>query len=236
MLNCLAMGRGPSSGSRMAFRGPGRHPEVDMRTLVLYLGLGSLLLLAAAGCLFSPDEPDDPPDGGDPTELPFPDSKEQLLANFQRAYELMDINVYGPMLHDDYKFFLQEDDIEGLGLPFDHFNRDDDIDLMENIFSGNPHLRDDGEVSAAVTEITFSTLDQNSVWEPSTHPDFPGAERALYLVDISFLRPADTTILVNGRTEFYLVSRDSMNNGVPTPYWQVMGQVDQTNSTGKNLP
>jgi hypothetical protein len=206
-----------------------------MRTLVLYLGLGSLLLLAAAGCLFSPDEPED--NGGGPNiDLPFPDSKEQLLANFQRVYELMDINVYGPMLHDDYKFFLQEDDIEGLGLPFDHFNRDDDIDLMTNIFSGNPHLRDDGEVSAAVTEITFGRMDQTTVWENSNHPDFPGAQRATFSVDIEFNRPADTKILVTGSTEFYLASRDSMYNGVPVDYWQVMGQVDQTNSGGKNLP
>ncbi len=207
-----------------------------MRTLVLYLGLGSLLLLAAAGCLFSPDEPEDGGGGGQNNDLPFPDSKEQLLANFQRVYELMDINVYGPMLHDDYKFFLQEDDIEGLGLPFDHFNRDDDIDLMTNIFSGNPHLRDDGEVSAAVTEITFGRMDQTTVWEDSNHPDFPGAQRATFDVDIEFNRPADTKILVTGSTEFYLASRDSMNNGVPVQYWQVMGQVDQTNSDGKNLP
>lgn len=205
-----------------------------MRTKALYGGLSLLFMLAASGCLFSPDEPDDQ---GDPpvVEYPFPGTKDQLLTNFKQSYEDMDINEYGKMLHNAYKFILQEEDIIGGQLPYDHLNRDDDIAVMTRIFSGNPYLPPDRDPQAAVTEITFSVLDPRTVWEDSNHPDFPGAEKATFEVDLEFKRPGSTTILVSGLTEFYVISRDSTVSGVPKQFWQIMGQEDRTDSGGKSV-
>jgi len=205
-----------------------------MRTKALYGGLSLLVMLAATGCLFSPDEPENPPPPV-VVEYPFPGTKEQLLTNFKQAYEDMEINEYGKILHNDYKFILQEEDIIGGQLPYDHLNRDDDITIMTRIFSGNPYLPPDRDPEAAVTEITFSVLDPVTVWEASTHPDFPGAERAVFNVDLEFKRPVSTTILVSGSTEFYVVSRDSTVNGIPKQYWQIVGQVDATDAGGKSV-
>ena len=84
-----------------------------------------------------------------------------------------------------------------------------------------------------ISQITFSILDQRSTWEPSDHPDFPDAQRALFEVDLEFSRPAYTTILINGLAEFYVTSRDSLYHGENVQFWQIRGIVDQTNSGGK---
>ena len=197
------------------------------RHQILWSAVACSLLLLTSGC-----------SSDDPTELEeqetvLPGTPEILLHFFLTAHEEMDIDTYGKLRHEGFKFLLQRDDIENLGLPFDHLNRDDDIACMTHIFSGEPYLRPNGEVEAGISQITFSILDQRSTWEPSDHPDFPDAQRALFEVDLEFSRPAYTTILINGLAEFYVTSRDSLYHGENVQFWQIRGIVDQTNSGGK---
>ena len=113
-------------------------------------------------------------------------------------------------------------------------NRDDDIACMAHIFSGAPYLRPDGEVEAGISQITFSLLDQSSAWEPSDHPDFPDAQRAVFAVDLEFHRPAYITIVITGMAEFYVTSRDTVYQGENVQYWQIQSIMDQTGN-GKGV-
>jgi len=164
---------------------------------------------------------------------PFPGTREQVLANFRRAHEDRNINDYRNTLHTDYKFILREQDIIEQLWPIDHFDRDEDLAIMTRIFSGEPYFPPEGAPEAAVTQISFSVLDRLSVWETSTHPDFRNADRALFEVDLEFMRPVSTTLLVSGQVEFYVTSRDSLHDDTTRPYWQILGIVDGTDSGGK---
>ena len=197
------------------------------RHRILWPAVACAFLLLTSGC--SSDDPIEPEE----PEAVLPGTPELLLQLFITAHEELDIDIYGKLLHEGFKFFLQRDDIENLGLPFDHLNRDDDIACMTHIFSGAPYLRPDGEVEAGISQITFSRLEQRSTWAPSDHPDFPDAQRAGFEVDMAFHRPGDTTILINGLAEFYVTSRDSLYLGENVQFWQIRGIVDQTNSGGK---
>jgi len=199
-----------------------------MKTKALLLSLGILLWVGGTGCIFSPD---DDGGGGDippPPELPFPDSEDQLMANFKAVYERMDINLYGQLLHTDYKFKYLPEDVENLNLPDAFHNRDDEVGIMTNIFSQQPVTNSRGELQAAITAVTVSVLDPQTVWEDSTDPDFPNSRRRLYSVNLEFTRQTDNTIIVQGQQEFFVTSRDSLHNGIPKQYWQLVGQIDQT--------
>ncbi len=202
-----------------------------MRTKALLVGLGMLLWLCAAGCIFSPDEEDG--GGGPPPTppLPFPDSEDQLMANFKTIYEAMDINEYGKILDTNYRFKYQPFDVESLNLPGEFHNRDDELGIMRNIFSQNAIVNSQGQRQEAITEITVRVLDPVSIWEDSTDPDFPDSRKRLYTVNLEFKRPEDTTIIVQGSQEFYVSSRDSLHNGIPKLYWQLVGQIDLTEHT-----
>ncbi|MBC8424658.1 hypothetical protein H8E07_11080, partial [bacterium] len=63
-----------------------------------------IIILAAilGGC--SGDDPVDP----GPVVIPYdwPETAEQLMANFERAYSEMNIDEYGIVLHEDFKFIF----------------------------------------------------------------------------------------------------------------------------------
>ena len=60
------------------------------RAAVPCLGLVVLLAAAASGCFFSPEDPKEDPSSPVVT-LPFPDTPDQLIANFKTAYTGLDI-------------------------------------------------------------------------------------------------------------------------------------------------
>jgi hypothetical protein len=209
-------------------RPPDLHLEDDMNTKALLLSLGVLLWVSSAGCIFSPD---DDGGGGDippPPELPFPDSEDQLMANFKAVYERMDVNLYGQLLHTNYQFKYKPEDVENLGLPSDFHNRDDELGIMTNIFSQQPVTNSRGDLVAAITAVTVGTLDLQTPWEDSTDPDFPNSRRRLYQVSLEFTRQTDNTIIVTGQQEFFVSSTDSLHSGIPKQYWQLVGQIDRT--------
>lgn len=168
-----------------------------------------------------------------PVDAVFPGTPDKLMANFKKAYDEMDIEGYREILEAAYKFFFQQADIDNLGLTFDYWERDDELQSAANIFSGDPSPSS-GE--AGVSDIDFNFLEAATVWEDSVNPDFPGARRALYQVILFFERPGTTTIEVQGRQEFYVTSHDSVQeDDFIKDYYQVVGQVDLSDiSYGKS--
>ena len=192
------------------------------RLSMVPLGLGLLLLLASAGCIFSPDNkpPDDPVD-----DWSFPDTEDQLMANFKRAYSEMNIDRYRDVLNDNYKFMFQQEDIEHLGLPYDHFNRDDELDAATNMFTG---VSPAPEVPA-ISSISIDVLEPQTAWQDVIeHPDFPNSRRRAYQITMYIERPGATTFKVEGLQEFFVVPHEFMVDNVARMGWQLVGQVDRT--------
>jgi hypothetical protein len=190
---------------------------------LMFLLPGVLLLMLAplAGCIFSPDDIKGPPPPPPPPAYEFPDTQDKVIKNLREAYVKMDIDGYRNVLHKDYIFKFQQFDIDALGLPSDHLTREEDLESTRKLFSGQPA----GD-APAVSGITWSLLEGIGIWETSYNPEFPASQRRLYNFEINITRPGDTTIIVTGQQEFYVASRDSVVDGSPTPYWELLGQVD----------
>ncbi len=195
--NLLAGERGDAGGSATADYGP------------------------PAGTLPGSDGKESPLDG---KEYSFPDTENQLITNFLASYREMDIEGYREVLHDDFRFYFQPFDIENHNLPSDHWRKDEELTVSENIFSGESCP----EEQPGFSQITINIFVPLTPWTDSIHPDFPNVRRALYQVSMSAIRPGSTTIEVDGLADFFATSRDSVTDSGTLPYWQLIGHVDLT--------
>jgi len=163
----------------------------------------------------------------------FPDNRTKLLANFRAAHANLDLDTYRNTLHRDYRFIFQEFDILNLGLPSDRHDRDSDLVMMANMFSGDIAPTSG---SAGVTAIEVSLLGQEGSWSDSVHPDFPGASRALFNIEFTVVRPGSHTLTLTGRQEFFISSRLLELPDLTTrTYWEIVGQVDLSDQRAKAI-
>jgi len=179
-------------------------------------------VLAAGGCIFSPQSDDNGPSIPVP-EVVWPDTPVKLMGNFEIAYSTMEFSVYEEVLHEDYKFVFAD----GLVI----WERLDDLRSTENMFAGNPgEDPETGAIKQGVQSISINTLDQIGDWihEPETHPHFPDSERALYEVMIVFtLEGGDNTITVDSQQLFYVKSEEiDMGDGTTKTRFFLYGQQD----------
>jgi len=198
---------------------------MQIRRLVFLMPL-LLVAMAGSGCLFSPDNDSKPPPP--PPVIPFPDSADQLIANFKTAYTSMKIDDYRPVLHPQYVFILRPEDVP-LG-ESDRFTYAEELAVAENMFSGLPIPRPGDTAVPAISSIAIATLDRQGTWSDMgpSDPDFPNTSRGLYLIQLTFSRADANTIIVNGQQEFYVASKDSLVGGVTKQYFQLRGQRDLT--------
>jgi hypothetical protein len=190
-----------------------------------WLALALVLLVAPTGCLFSPDEDAKPPPPNKP-KYEFPDTEDVLMANFREAYSKMDLDGYRDVLHPDFRFMFQQLDIEHLGLPSDHWTREEELLSANKMFNGlGP---------TPISKINIDVMDPQTPWQDtgSGHPDFPDSRRRVYAISMEITRPGDTTLMVTGLQEFFAVSRDSVVSGATVPYWELYGQIDRTEGAG----
>jgi hypothetical protein len=189
------------------------------------------LLLAPAGCIFSPDDDETPPDVKPPVELPWPGSPDVLMQNFQTIYETRDYDEYRKIMHPDFLTILQDatiDDFPDVGTTLDV---NEELRIHERMFSGDAVTDPDGELVPGVLGISFSTFRALDTWVMSPNDDIiPNAEWAPFEVDFLFDRGTGfSTLKVEGTIKFYVTGRDSMDEGTMKKYYQMIGQVDLTN-------
>jgi hypothetical protein len=194
------------------------------------LALAMLLLAFAAtsGCIFSPKP--DPGPINPPAGLPFPDSPDKLMANFQAIYETMDIDEFTKMLHPDYITILQASTTAQYPDVGTTFDLSEELRIHQRMFAGLPVTDPDGAFVPGIASIDFQTFEPQGTWAMSPANDqIPNAEWALYDVIFMFDRGQTYTILkVQGQIKFYVTHRDSLVNGVTKPYYQMLGQMDLT--------
>jgi hypothetical protein len=198
------------------------------RSRAYCLLLLSLLLVAAGGCIFSPDNngPEDNPPVVDP--LPFPDTPDKIMANFKTVYTAMDINRYrDEVLSPNYLFVLQNETVELFGLPDNLFGFEDEVRITGKMFSGQPN-----EVGKVLSEVEIQVLQPQGAWVavPNNDPYFGGlnAQVRNYNTLIFFNMQGQFRYEVQGNQLFYVAADTVMHDGVLTPRYRLLGQLDQT--------
>ena len=193
--------------------------------------LALVLLIAPAGCIFSPDEGGDGPPPKEP--LPWPETQEQLMANFVTAYEKMDIDYYREVIHQDFRIYLSQQTIDDFDTG-DYFDYDTEVQIARNMFSGNAITRDNGSIEPGITGFQFTYLTQATSWEPTPADDrIPNARRALYNLELYINRTEGAPRLRigggdGGQIEFYLRNIPQESQGRMRDRWWMVGQVDYT--------
>jgi len=179
-----------------------------------------LVVIAAPGCLFSPDEGgDDNPDLVNPHV--FPDTADKLVANFKRYYEERNLERYREVLSTDYRF-IAKDQTE--------YNYDREIDIHDKMF--NEVAGDNGK---AFEDITVQQLTPLGIWQetPDNDPFFGGASGSLwraYNVFINFKVSGENLVYeVTGVVIFYVTSREVQVDGGTRVMYELLGQKDETN-------
>jgi len=201
-----------------------------IRKIVLLLGL-SALLVAPAGCIFSPKDDGGGGGGiGPGPELPFPGTPDQLMTNFKTIYENMDIDGYRNLLHPDYQTILKSSTTQEFPEVGESLDYTEEVRIATNMFSGAPGHDAQGVQTNPISSIAFQDPEQLTSWEMSPPDDpVPNALSALFNVLFEFNRAGDRTLQVTGQIKFYITSRDSLYQGANKPYYQMIGQWDLTN-------
>jgi hypothetical protein len=207
-----------------------------LKTKYLALIVLTLALVAGGGCIFSPDKDEcEGPDcgGGGGTPLVWPDTPDKLMTNFQTVYEQTDFANFALMLHPQYVTILQESTYNQFPDVGTTLDLEEELRIHERMFSKQDVTDPEGDLVPGIQSIAFQTFQRQGAWSDSPSNDqIPNARFALYDVVFLFDRGAGHTILkVEGTIKFYVVARDSTQNGVPKPYYRMRGQVDLTNDS-----
>ena len=161
---------------------------MKLKNLLLLITVAALLI-APAGCIFSPDEKGG---GGDiDTGLPDPTTKDQLMKNFETIYEEMDIDEFTKMLHEDYKTLLLSSTLTDWDWADDfYFDRTIEVEIHTNLFGGATGLTPDGNTVHPIDSIVVELLEQQGDWDdiPDTDEYFGGygGEFSSYQVWLQF--------------------------------------------------
>jgi hypothetical protein len=191
--------------------------------------LAVVLLIAPAGCIFSPDDSNDNDNTG--TELPFPNTPEKLMANFQTVYENMDIDGYRQVIDPSFTIYLSQETIDEFALPREFFDYDEEVLITERMFSGNSITRPNGDIIPGITRIDFSYFQAEAAWatSPADHR-IPNALWAPYRVDMTITQGTDGRLNIKGIIEFYLTSEQVEYQGRTQTKYSMVGQIDYTSN------
>jgi len=148
-----------------------------------------------------------------------------LMENFKLAFATRDIALYSEILDLDFAFTLLPCDVAELGLKSNHWNRDDELKSTTRMFSGKPHLRDDGTLVAAITVNEVLEFQQITPWSESGDPDRDGVLRSTFDMKVRFGREGAADLVVSGPSIFY-VAPVSDKRGADR--YQLLGWVDQS--------
>ncbi len=195
----------------------------------LFLVMALALLVGPAGCIFSPDDDGGGGGGGGNTALPYPSNPDILMQNFERIYTEMRIDDFRNMLHTEYKTVLLPSTLleweqGGNPLAAEVFYRDDEINIHENMFSGNTGLDAVGQTIPPIDSIQVDYINRQNPWEPIPESDehFGGLNGyyTTFNVLLYFNNPDQHRYEVRQDVEFYVVAVDDGGKSK----WLLLGQ------------
>lgn len=196
---------------------------MKLNRLLMVMTLAALLI-APAGCIFSPD--DDPTIDPVVTELPPAKTKEILMSNFKKVYEDMNIEGFINLLDENYKTILLAETQDQWGWADDfYFNYTDEVSIHRKMFRGDPGVDPNGNTVHPIASIEVDLLEQMVGWLdiPNDDIDFGGYEGqyAPFRVTIQF-HDADLThrFLVQQQVNFYVIPVEQDGQTI----WKMLGQ------------
>ncbi len=173
-----------------------------------------LVAFAGSGCIFSPDDDEQPPPQIEP-ECTTATSPDQAMSVFQTVYAGRLLDCYRDLLSTDYLFIDQDGGFD---------NYDDEMRIANKMFNGL-----EGENAIIISDITIDRLDPQGVWTatPANDPNFGGftdSQYRQYLVDFKFQVSGQNLILrVQGPVLYYV-----KDDGEGSPDFKILGMVDAT--------
>ena len=195
------------------------------KILLLLALLG--MLVGSTGCLFSPDDSEDPPPP-DPGGLDPATTPDILMENFVKIYESMDSGDYEAMLHPDYRTILLQSTFEDwaesdsplLEMYFDH---DSEVQIHRNIFEGLGGVDETGKTILPIDSINVSIIEKLGAWKfVEDSEEYFGGRRpkayfARYSLLMHFNKPDNSRFEVDQLVDFYAIQGD---DGL----WLMLGQ------------
>lgn len=160
---------------------------------------------------------------------PFPDTPSQLMANFRRACDEMDVDEYRDALHESFVFVFV--DGSPVAPASGVYTREEDLASTTRMFGGEQGQDFDGETRPGVLEIQIVKFDRLTDWMDASliGPDFPGSCLAIFDVGINLFldTPSHNTITIDSLQYFHVVSAagDERNGRAGLRYYLV-GQRD----------
>lgn len=187
------------------------------------------VLLAVVALTISGCSDDDPSTKPNPQSyrLPFPDTPDQLMANFQTAVATRDLDAYrDEILADQYEFILQNQTVQQFGLPRAVLDRSAELAITQKMFSGQPN--EDGRVLAA---IDFQIFQPHGPWMPVPAADgyfqaIPGALVRNFDLVIVFDMQGDLDYEIQGQQLFYAIPDIRLRDGNMVQCYRLRGQLD----------
>ena len=153
--------------------------------------LSALIVMALAltftGC--TSDDPAAPPDDQQP-QYAAADSPDQLMDNFVQAYEAMDLEGYGDILHEDF-IFDPVDEGGHWGFPAD-WDKNTELLLTGNMFNGRDGQNPDGSLRDGIQSIRINSMVRQTAWVS------PPPEETLFDADLHALFDAAIVFTLNG--------------------------------------
>ncbi len=197
---------------------------MKLKNLLLLFAILALLV-GTTGCLFSPDEPEDPVPPVEET-LPPAVTPDILMSNFKIIYEDMDSGEYEDMLDPDYRTVLLQstfDDWENSDTPLTelYFDHDSEVQIHRNIFEGLFGVDENGLTIPPIDSISVSVMDKEGAWdvveESEEYFGGRGAYFARYNLLMHFNKPDGSRFEVDQTVDFFVLKGSD-------DLWYMLGQ------------
>jgi hypothetical protein len=191
--------------------------------MIMLLACGALLALG--GC----DKGEPPEQPHETTGLPFADTPDQLMANFETAYTDMNLDAYrDEVLADAYDFVLLPETVDCFGLLDGTFGHADELAITQKMFSGQPN-----EAGRVLADLEITEFQPQGGWLPvaetdSTFGGIPGALLRRYDVLMFANMQGEFRYVVQGMQIFCVAPDTVLHEGAPTPRYRLRGQIDLT--------
>ena len=161
-----------------------------------------------------------------------PATADALMADFMYTYETMDPERLARLTDPQSFIILQASTTATFPDVGEFLDRAEQAQISSRMFSRQDVTDPNGNLVPGIQTIQFQTFQRVGSWGTSLPGDvIPNTECALYSVQVLFDRGQSySTMKVTGNIRFYVSHRDSTYNGETYPFYQIIGQVDLTDS------
>ena len=161
-----------------------------------------LLALLLCSCAFNPEKKEiiNPPP-------PTNDSPQGAVLRFEYIYEQQALLLYEPLLTSDFRYTVSAASDPELVNRYPNWGRDDEVESTRHLFEGFQNTLGERIPRANRIDLELTGLQYGPDF---THPDSAGWYQRVVITAVDLrIEVGETTYLVSGRHELYLVRGDA---------------------------